>query len=575
MLTEYELLKKPDTDVRSALAAYPELVQDLLFSRGITTREAAEAFLNPDYDAHTHDPFLLRDMDKAVRRIIKAIDAGETVALYSDFDADGIPAGVLLHDLFKKVGHTHVINYIPHRNEEGFGFHKNAVGTLARKGVTLIITVDVGVTDVDAVTHARSLGVDVIITDHHIPNGTLPDAVAVVNPMQKKEKYPFKELCGTGVAYKLAQAVLQKGRSLNKEWVKDVPEGWEKWLLDLVAIATVADMVPLTGENRVFVFYGLKVLRKSRRPGIQALCRKLRLTQSTITEDDIGFSIAPRINAASRMDTPEVAFTLLATQSDEDAVASADTLDRINNQRKAHVASLVRELKKRFHDANEDSPVLVAGNPNWNPALLGLAANSLVDVYHKPVCLWGREGTGVIKGSCRGDGSINIVELFEATDDTLIQYGGHAHAGGFSVKHDAVHTLAEAFKKAHALIQAKDKALFNHRVDALLQTHTLTTALRTLTPLAPFGIGNPKPLFLFSDIEFDAVRTFGKNNAHIEVQIRTNGQTDYIRALSFFASAESFTRTPKVRGRGNMLGTVEHSRFNGMSRVEVRIVDIV
>src|SRR3989344_3084236 len=266
----------------------PDLIDTLLNARGIG-RDERNRFLEPDYVRDMHDSFLLVDMDRAVGRLLSAIQKGERIAIYADFDCDGIPAAVVLHDTLTKIGHSNFEVYIPHRHNEGYGFHTQAIDALASRGVSLIVTVDVGTVAFDGVAHARSLGIDVIVTDHHEPAETLPDAI-VINP--KRVGYPFPHLCGAAVAFKLAQALLVRMR--EQGGASGVPVGWEKWLLDMVAIATVADMVPLVGENRALARFGFTVLRKSPRPGLSALCRKLRLNQSTITEDDIGFSIAPR-----------------------------------------------------------------------------------------------------------------------------------------------------------------------------------------------------------------------------------------------------------------------------------------
>ncbi len=568
----YTLRAKPDEQVRSALSAYPEFVQELLAARGITTQEAAATFFNPDYDAHVHDPFLLKDMPIAIDRVLRAIASDEHIAVYSDFDADGIPGGALLHDVFTKIGYTRFTNYIPHRDTEGYGFHKEAVDTLNTKGVTLIITVDVGIANADTAAYAKSLGIDVIVTDHHIPPEELPDAVAVINPQRTDETYPYRFLCGTGVAFKFAQALLQKARETKQEWIADVPEGWEKWLLDLVALATVGDMVPLTGENRALVHYGLLVLRKSKRPGVSALCRKLGVSQQHITEDDIGFSIVPRINAASRMGSPEAGFTLLTTTDDAVAAHTAKELDTLNNKRKGHVAHIVKELKERFHD-DADAAVLVAGNPNWNPALLGLAANTLVETYGKTTCLWGREGTGSIKGSCRGNGAVNVVALFNEARDALTQFGGHTHAGGFAVANEHLHTLSETFNKAHEKVADSNNAEAIY-VDAELTHTALHDTHRTLTAFAPFGIENAKPTFVCKNMEVQTVRQFGKEDAHLEMHIAPDAFSTGVRAIAFFKNADSFTNKPEVHKTVDVVCTLELSRFAGRTRLELRIVDI-
>ncbi|MAJ97260.1 MAG: single-stranded-DNA-specific exonuclease RecJ [Parcubacteria group bacterium] len=569
----YTVRKKPSETVRKALKEFPDFVQEILAARNIKTHKAAQDFFNQNYDEHVHDPFLLRDMDVAVTRIIKAIDNNEHIAIYSDFDADGIPGGALLHDVFKKIGYERFTNYIPHRDTEGYGFHKEAVDTLLKKEVSLILTVDVGITNGETVAHANTLGVDVIITDHHIPSETVPEAVAVVNPQREDETYPFRFFCGTGVAFKLAQALFIRARELDKEWVKDVPEGWEKWLLDLVAIATVGDMVPLVGENRTLVHYGLTVLHKSRRPGIAALCRKLGIGQAYITEDDIGFSIAPRINAASRMGTPELGFRLLTTVDGAEATGVARELESLNNKRKGSVASITKELKKRF-EGNSDGAVLVAGNPNWNPALLGLAANSLVDTYGKTACLWGREGTGSIKGSCRGDGNVNVVDMFNHASHTLVQFGGHEHAGGFSVDADKVHIMEDAFNSAYKEL-TKGVKLLVPEVDAVLPHASLRETYKILSQFAPFGMGNSKPVFVYKSALVRSLKQFGKEKAHIELHLAADEFENTVRAIAFFKNPQSFSRIPEQDCVVDVLCTIELSRFAGRINLELRIVDIV
>ncbi len=555
---------------------FSDLIKALLAERGVKKAEDAETFLNPSYDLHTHDPFLMLGMEESVERVLKAIEEDEKIAIYSDFDADGIPGGVLLHDFFKKIGYKNFTNYIPHRNTEGYGFHAEAVDGLAAGGVTLIVTVDVGITDAATVEHARELGVDCIITDHHEPNHVLPKAVAVLNPKQEECEYPFRELCGTGVAYKLVQALLIRAHKTNIAWTTDIPEGWEKWLLDLVAIATVADMVPLVGENRVLAKWGLTVLRKSRRPGIRALCKRLGMKQHLITEDDIGFMIAPRINAASRMDDPEDAFNLLATESEEKAIEHVRHLEKLNNSRKGIVAGIVRELKKKFAalPKSELGDVLVTGKPEWSPALLGLAAGSIADEFNRPVCLWGREGTGVLKGSCRSNGTVNIVEMLEAAGDKLLGFGGHEAAGGFSVSHEEVHTLPKTLEEAYKKSKNGKEANGKGKSSAILPLSSACHRVhREVSLLAPFGIGNKKPIFEFKNVTIDSTKEFGKEKNHIEVMVSSD-ETAKVRAFTFFAGKNSFTTKIEEGKTVNLLATIGESSWNGR-RIELRIIDIV
>ncbi len=558
---------------------FSDLIRNLLQERGVETAEDAETFLNPSYDLHTHDPFLMLGMEAAVERILKAIESDEKVAIYSDFDADGIPGGVLLHDFFKKIGYNNFTNYIPHRNTEGYGFHQEAVEKLAKGGVSLIITVDVGITDADTVEYARKLNVDCIITDHHEPNKDIAKlskaAVAVLDPKQVECMYPFLGLCGTGVAYKLVQALLVRARQAHVGFVKDIADGWEKWLLDLVAIATIADMVPLVGENRTLAKWGLVVLRKSRRAGIRALCKRLGMKQYQITEDDIGFMIAPRINAASRMDDPEDAFNLLATGSDEEAQELVRHLEKLNNRRKGLVSGIVRELKKKFHAIDGDlSGVLVAGNPEWSPALLGLAAGSIADGFNRPVCLWGRDGTGALKGSCRSNGTVSIVEMLEAASRKLLGFGGHEAAGGFSVAHEHVHTLQKTLEVAYTKSKNGSDSNKKSKASATLPLSDACYRIHSqVSLLAPFGIGNSKPVFEFRDVTIESSKEFGKDKNHIEVMVSSD-ETAKMRAYTFFAGKNSFTTEIKDGKTVNLLATIGESNW-GAKRIELRIIDIV
>ena len=285
----------------------------------------------------------LHDMERAVVRILRAVSEGERVVIYSDYDCDGIPGAVVLHDFFAAIGFSNFINYIPHRHYEGFGLSVEAIEKLHQDNATLIITIDCGTSDTEAIHVAKRLGVDVIVTDHHEPPEELPEAIAIVNP-KVGDSYPFDGLCGAAVVFKLVQACLERGQEQGLFTLKP---GWEKWWLDMVGIATIADMVPLTDENRVLAHYGLSVLRKSRRPGLQQLLRKQRASQRNLTEDDIGFTIGPRINAASRMDTPEDAFKLLATKDEREAGAFVDHLEKLNNERKGLVAAMTKDIHKR------------------------------------------------------------------------------------------------------------------------------------------------------------------------------------------------------------------------------------
>jgi single-stranded-DNA-specific exonuclease len=548
------------------------LTQTLLQKRGITTEADIEKFLSPNYDEHLHDPFLLTDMEKAVERILRAIRENEHIVIYTDYDCDGIPGGVLLHDFFTAIEYTNFENYIPHRHEEGYGFNAGSVPAFKERNATLIITVDCGITDHAGVEKANELGIDVIVTDHHEPSETLPPAFAVINP-KRDAAYPFNGICGTTVAYKLALAVLQRGREDGSVTLK---EGMEKWWLDLVALATIADMVPLIDENRVLVRYGLQVLRKSPRPGLQQLLKKAGGSQRYLTEDDIGFTIAPRINAASRMDDPEDAFHMLRTKDEVEAGTFVVHLEKLNNERKGVVAGMVKEAKKRIEKMSELPTVIVLGNPEWRPSLVGLVANSLADEYRKPAFLWGKDGKGIVKGSCRSDGVTSVVRIMENAPTAFLTFGGHHASGGFSVSHDTIHTLPELLHEAFVSRSGIDLEIPREEsyCDITIQMNDIDDRLlRTLDLCAPYGMGNPKPLFEIRDVIPEGVAIFGKTQNHTKLKLRT--QNGWFDAICFFKLPHEFSVTPEKGKPVTLLAHIERSFFMGRLETRLRIVDIV
>lgn len=574
----------------SGLSDYPPLVQILLKNRGIVTREEAERFLAPNYERDTYDPFLLLGMERAVVRIMHAIEAGERIVIFSDYDCDGIPGAVILHDFFKKIGYENFQNYIPHRHGEGYGMNIPAIEQLAEKGAKLLITVDCGITEVAEVARANELGIDVIITDHHIPADTLPSAYAIVNPKQEGDIYPDQMLCGAAVAWKLVSALLVRGRDM---W--DIPLGWEKWLLDMAGLATIADMVPLRNENRALAYYGLTVLRKSRRVGLRKLLARTGTTQTYINEDDIGFTIGPRINAASRMGTPSDAFRLLVTDDEREAEELADHLVRLNETRKGLVASMVKEARRHIDAriANNDlRELVVIGNPLWKPALVGLVAGNLAEAYARPIFAWGRTDDGTIKGSCRSDGTCDVQALMVCKGEIFLETGGHALAGGFSVSHEMIHTLEDELVRAYQMKRTIREAE-EQMIDGTLMLNEVTfTTWNIVERFAPFGIGNPKPIFLFEKVRIADVRMFGKEKTHLELSLESPPQIPQgqslmhhsprtvlgefaagVKAISFFSEEKykNITTGDVV----DLVATMELNTFRGRRELRLRIVDVI
>src|SRR3989344_988121 len=545
------------------------LTKTLLEQRGITDLGAQERFLYPDYERDTHDPFLILNMERAVGRILSAMADGERIVIYGDYDCDGIPGSVILHDLFRKIGYRNFLNYIPHRHTEGYGLNNDAVLRFAADGTALIITVDCGITDVEEVTLAQELGVDVIVTDHHLPQAVLPPAYAVINSKQERDSYPDPMLCGAGVAFKLAQALLLR---VN---FPDVGEGWEKWLLDMAGLSTIADMVPLQNENRVFAYYGLKVLRRSPRPGLQALLRDAGVDQRYLTEEDIGFTIGPRVNAASRMGVPLRAFELLSTQDPTVAGERAKHLADLNGERKLAVARIMKEAKKVLKE-REIREVIVVGSPSWKVGVVGIVANQLAEAFDRPVFVWGRDGGNVIKGSCRSDGRVNLVELMVAVKEGIfIDKGGHEFSGGFSVSHEHTHLLEDALVLAHGQIPKKEKNEDDKDIDALLGLDDVNEeTFRAIDLLAPFGEGNPKPRFLFREEKIEFVSPFGKEKNHLKL-IFKNSLGLKVEAIGFFVAPSDFPGADVQNGGVvDLVATFEKSFFRGRPELRLRIVDI-
>ena len=526
----------------------------------------AARFLAPDYELHTHKPEGLTDLGKAADLVVGALERGETIGIFGDYDCDGIPAAVLFHDLLKKQGQERIPVYIPHRNREGFGFSKVGVDSLIADGAKIIVTVDCGTADSGAVEYAKSKGLTVIITDHHEPpESGLPPADAVVNPRRADCKYPDKGLCGSAVAWKLAQAVIAR-RPVE-------PVGWEKWLLDMVGLATLADMVPLTGENRVLASYGLQVMRKSRRPGLRALLAAAKVEQATMGEDDATFSIAPRINAASRMGEPEVAFRLLTTESVEEARRLAAELGALNDSRKGVVSGMVRVVRERIEQRGEVPAAIVAGDPRWSPSLLGLAAGTIAGEYGRPVFLWGRGEGDALRGSCRAaPGGASALEMLRLAADCLESFGGHHAAGGFVVKLGEVDNLPAALAAAASAAPSAD--FLGAVADATLSPGEVTPALADLLArLSPFGVGNEKPLFLFPEAEVLAVRFFGIGNTHARLTlVSDSGRADVI---GFFRGAEVRDRGVAKGGRISVLGSVERSSYGGRTELRLRLAELL
>jgi single-stranded-DNA-specific exonuclease len=548
-------------------------ITEILYNRlGLVTQEEKDAFIKPDFDLHTHDPFLLSDMDKAVERLHNAIQNKEIIGIYTDYDCDGIPGAVIMADFFRVIGYDNFHVYIPDRQSDGYGLSPDGIDSLKEKGCTLIVTIDLGITAVDSTLYANSCGINIIITDHHLPHEIIPDAYAIINPKRSGDMYPFKDLCGSGVVYKLVCGFLSKYRD---EY--GVAVGIEKWMLDMVGLATLADMVPLVGENRVFAYYGLLVMKKTKRIGLRKILAINKVSLATLNEDDLSFTLVPRINAASRMGDAYLAYRMLSTIDPNEAEQLAKELESLNNKRKAHVASIMKDIKKIGKDFS-NTEVIVVGDPLWRPGVLGLVAGKLVEEYQKPVFVWGGNDEGdydVLKGSCRAPVGTNIVDIMTGASNVFEHFGGHSGAGGFSISKRNIHDLDTMLQSAfYTSTQKKNRVEETESIDplfSLVVTSPTKTLLDTIQIFAPFGFGNTKPVLRIESVLIESFKQFGKAAEHIEVMCVIDGNT--IKALSFFKNATSFGTALAVGERRTLLCHIEMSYFI-RPELRLRIIDI-
>lgn len=546
-----------------------DIVDKLLENRGIIAQKDKEIFLHPDYINGQYDPFSMPNLSIAIDRLEEAIEKEQKILIYADYDCDGIPGAVILSDLLIKIGYENFSVYIPDRHDEGYGLNIEAVQKAVDDGVSLLITIDLGTSDVDSIAKAKENKIDVIVTDHHIPHDVLPEAYAIVNPKLAGSTYGDKMLCGTGVVFKFIQGFIRKyGNSYN------ISGEWEKWLLDMVALATLSDMVPLINENRIFAYFGLKVIKKTKRPGLQKLFNDLKIDQRYLTEDDITFMITPRINAASRMDSPMRAFELLSEKDVTKAGILADHLSKINDDRKVTVATIMREVHKKL-EGRELGDVIVIGNPLWRAGVLGLVAGKITDQYERTTFVWGSGGEDEgYKGSCRSNGSVSVVELMAETKNSFLSFGGHELAGGFSVTHKEVllleSTLLDAYNRTKREME-KDRA---GKQDIILNLNDVTEDLyNKITQLAPFGCENPKPVIKFIGLEIYAIKQFGKEKNHLEIIFKEKDKN--LKAIAFFTDINSYKKVLETGNVVDLLAHIEISYFMSKKELRLRIIDIL
>lgn len=476
------------THISRELSEHSPFLRQLLFNRGITTAESARAYLGADSPTDTN-PFALKDMDKAVALIHDALESDQNVAIYGDYDTDGVTSSALLYELFDQLGHTPRV-YIPNRFDEGYGLNVEAIQQLASEDIDLIITVDCGIRALQEVALAKQLGMKVIVTDHHLPGKDLPAADAVIDPHQAGDPYPYKMLAGVGMAYKIAKAYLLTYPDPNIDF--------HQWL-DLVSIGTVVDIAPLDGENRALVKAGMQAMRSTHRQGLYSLIQTSGIKIDQLNAGHLGFGIGPRLNAAGRMDSALAAFELLTTKDLFRAGALAQQLDNYNSQRKDIMHAIQDRVVAEANAADPNIPIIISVSEDYEEGVVGLAAGRVTEGFYKPAIV-GRIEDGMVKASCRTIPEFNIVEALDQCADLLDHYGGHAIAAGFSLAVGQLHTFTEritqiARERLSGIELAPELSIdYDISLDRLKPEH-IPGILSDIAQLEPTGTNNPDALF--------------------------------------------------------------------------------
>ena len=525
-------------------------VANLVYQRGIQTEETLRDFLEPSLD-QLHDPYELHDMDKAVTRIRQAIENYEQILIYGDYDADGMTSASIVKEALEQLGAECQV-YLPNRFTDGYGPNASVYKYfIENQGISLIVTVDNGVAGHEAIELAQSMGVDVIVTDHHSMLEVLPDAYAIIHPEHPEADYPFKHLAGCGVAFKLATALLEE---VQVE------------LLDLVAIGTIADMVSLTDENRILVKYGLSILKNTQRIGLQELFKIAGIQENEVDEETVGFQIAPRLNALGRLDDPNPAIELLTGFDEEEARDIALMINQKNEERKEIVQKIYDEAKTMV---NLNKPVQVLAGEGWNPGVLGIVAGRLLEELHQPVIVLNIEND-LAKGSAR---SIEAVDIFEALDphrDLFVAFGGHAGAAGMTLEASKLEALSQvlvAYIEDNQVDLSTKNELF---LDEELSLPDLTLeTLKNFEKLAPFGMDNKKPVFYLKDFKVENARTMGAGNTHLKLKISQANVAFEVVAFGLGNLATEFSQTKNLE----LAVTLSVNKWNGQTSLQLMLVD--
>jgi single-stranded-DNA-specific exonuclease len=560
----WKVLPPAPADFAKLFPEYSQTVLNLLYHRLGNDKKAITEFFNPDFDQDLPDPFLFRDMEKAVERILKALKNREKIAVYGDYDVDGITSTSVVKIVLEKLG-AKPIAYIPDRSREGYGLNATAINYLKEQKVKLIITVDCGIRSEAEIKKVQKQGIDVILTDHHMPGEEIPPAFAVINPKVKNEVYPFAELAGVGVAFKLAQA-------LTKARPKKFKEGFEKWLLDLVALGTIADLVPLVGENRTMVKYGLIVLGKTHRIGLKALFATARLelsAQNPPTTSQISFQIAPRLNAAGRMDHANSSLELLNTDDPKEATDLAKQLETKNGRRQRLTEKIVKEVENVI---NLKKKVVFEGHAEWPIGIMGLIAGKITDKYARAAFIFNRSKEKC-RGSVRSMGKFKVIWALEQCKDLLLGYGGHDYAGGFTfLPKNQEKIRRKLYRIANKLLKEED-LVWETQIDQRIALKDVNWNLfEEIKQMEPFGVGNSSPLFLAEGVELFQCSLVGNGHKHLKMWFCDGDKT--FEAIGFGKADRYCLLTPGQNSKLDIVFEISSDEWNGQQKLQLLVRDL-
>lgn len=538
----------------------------LLVQRGLTTPEAADRFLNPTLD-RLYDPMLLPDAEAACARLKIALANKEKILVHGDYDGDGLTSSALWTRLLRSLG-GNVDVFVPHRKRDGYDMRIPIIEQAKQEGVTLIVTTDCGIQRVDEVEHAREAGIDVIITDHHTPGAILPKAVAVVNPQRKDSQYPFRHLAGVGVAFKMGEALTRYlGHGVN---------GFRRAYLDLAAIGTVTDVMPLLDENRILVKHGLEHLQETKKPGLRALIDVCGYADKKLDTRSIGFGIGPRLNSASRIDETKIALDLLMTKDEDEAISLARRLNELNQQRRDEQDKVFEEAMEQVvrQDMTEAKCLVVSGN--WRGGIIGIVASKIVDRFHRPCVVIGTDDTtGLGRGSARSITAFNMFDAVNACTALLEEYGGHAHAAGMSIRTENIVDFAAQMNHLAGVALSDEDILPTLEVAVELSPAEISSdLLNQVAAMEPFGNGNPEPLFVSRSVPVMEVMRMGNEKQHLRLTLRADGLNgrDSVQSPWFFRGelAEMLETVPSL----DICYKPQFNDWNGRRSIQFLLEDI-